>query len=76
MFYVQSQFPVTVKFQPTMNRCRCLRSGTLTLEWYHISGYEVHVFFYRQLDFQSEPAVANEILENEPQSFIVDFCTI
>ena len=24
--------------------------------------------FYRQLDFQSEPGVANEILENEPKS--------
>ena len=23
-------------------------------------------FFYRQLDFPSEPGVANEILENEP----------
>ena len=25
-------------------------------------------FFYRQLDFSSEPGVANEILENEPKS--------
>ena len=25
-------------------------------------------FFYRQLDFSSEPRVANEILENEPKS--------
>ena len=31
----------------------------------------IHVgihFFYRQLDFQSQPGVANEILENEPKS--------
>ena len=26
----------------------------------------IHIFFYRQLDFPSEPGVANEILENEP----------
>ena len=25
-------------------------------------------YFYRQLDFPSEPGVANEILENEPKS--------
>ena len=25
-----------------------------------------YTFFYRQLDFPSEPIVANEILENEP----------
>ena len=25
----------------------------------------LHIFFYRQLDFSSEPGVANEILENE-----------
>ena len=27
-----------------------------------------YIFFYRQLDFSSEPGVANEILENEPKS--------
>ena len=27
-----------------------------------------YTFFYRQLDFSSEPGVANEILENEPKS--------
>ena len=27
-----------------------------------------YTFFYRQLDFPSEPGVANEILENEPKS--------
>ena len=26
--------------------------------------------FYRQLDFPSEPGVANEILENEPKSYL------
>ena len=25
-------------------------------------------FFYRQLDFSSEPGIVNEILENEPKS--------
>ena len=29
----------------------------------------VHIF-YRQLDFLSEPGVANEILENEPKSYL------
>ena len=29
---------------------------------------DVHIFLYRQLDFSSEPGVANEILENEPKS--------
>ena len=38
--------------------------------------YSIH--FYRQLDSSSEPGVAKEILENEPNnclqlSFIVDF---
>ena len=28
----------------------------------------LHIFLYRQLDFSSEPGVANEILENEPKS--------
>ena len=28
----------------------------------------VHISFYRQLDFSSEPGVPNEILENEPKS--------
>ena len=39
-----------------------------------------YTFSYRQLDFPSEPGVANEILENEPKvylavaySFIIDF---
>ena len=38
-----------------------------------------YTFFYMQLNFQSEPGVANEILENEPKSclaaafFTVDF---
>ena len=27
-----------------------------------------YTFFYRQLNFASEPGVANEILENEPKS--------
>ena len=41
-----------------------------------------YTFFYRKLDFSSEPGVANEILENEPKScltvacFRLDFCTI
>ena len=30
--------------------------------------YNCTHFFYRQLDFPSEPGVANEILENEPKS--------
>ena len=30
----------------------------------------VYTFFYRQLDFSSEPGVANEILENEPKSYL------
>ena len=28
----------------------------------------LYIFFYRQLDFSSQPGVANEILENEPKS--------
>ena len=28
---------------------------------------QYYTFFYRQLDFPSEPEVANEILENEPK---------
>ena len=28
-------------------------------------------FYYRQLDFSSEPGVVNEILENEPKSLKV-----
>ena len=28
----------------------------------------LYTFFYRQIDFSSEPGVANEILENEPKS--------
>ena len=31
---------------------------------------EIHIF-YRQLDFSSEPGVANEILENEPKSCLM-----
>ena len=31
----------------------------------------VHFFFYRQLNFSSEPGVANEILENEPKRCLV-----
>ena len=30
-----------------------------------------YTFFYRQLDFLSEAGVANEILENEPKSYLV-----
>ena len=30
--------------------------------------FRYYIFFYRQLDFSSEPGVANEILENEPKS--------
>ena len=36
------------------------------------------IFFHRQLNFSSQPGVANEILENEPKqvlSFIVSFHT-
>ena len=29
---------------------------------------QLHIFFYRQLNFPSEPGVANEILENEAKS--------
>ena len=32
---------------------------------------QLHIFFYRQLDFSSEPGVANEIFENEPKSWII-----
>ena len=33
---------------------------------------QVHAFlFYRQLEFSSEPGVANEILENEPKSCLM-----
>ena len=31
----------------------------------------VYIFFYRKLDFPSEPGVANEILENEAKSCLV-----
>ena len=30
--------------------------------------YINYTFFYRQLDFSSEPGVANQISENEPKS--------
>ena len=30
--------------------------------------YGKYTFFYRQLDFSSEPGAANEILEDEPKS--------
>ena len=30
--------------------------------------YRAYTFFYRQLDFSSEPGGANKILENEPKS--------
>ena len=30
-----------------------------------------HFFFYRQLDFSSEPGVANEFWENEAESCLV-----
>ena len=30
-----------------------------------------YTFVFRQLDFSSEPGVANEILENEPKSCLV-----
>ena len=30
-----------------------------------------YTYFYRQLDFPSEPGVASEILENEPKSCLV-----
>ena len=33
---------------------------------FKVKGYTL--FFYRQLDFPSEPEVANEILENEAKS--------
>ena len=41
-----------------------------------ITYYVSHIFFpihifYRQLDFSSEPEVANEILENEPKSYLI-----
>ena len=42
-------------------------------KWKTVSTCKMNThFFYRQLDFSSEPGVANEILENE-LSFIVDF---
>ena len=33
----------------------------------NVCGKTLHIF-YRQLDISSEPEVANEILENEPES--------
>ena len=33
--------------------------------------HKIHIFLDRQLDFSSEPGVANEILENEPKSCLV-----
>ena len=33
-------------------------------------GWMIKIFFYRQLDFSSELGVANDILENEPKSFL------
>ena len=48
-------------------------------QFYADESKTVHIF-YRQLDFWSEPGVANEILEDEPKSclivafsFIADF---
>ena len=35
------------------------------------SGFTNTSFSYRQLDFLSEPVVANEILENEPKSCLI-----
>ena len=58
--------------------CECL---SVESDLSDLSGY---TFFYRQLDFPSEPGVANEILENEAKSclatpevvsFIVNFYT-
>ena len=34
------------------------------------NGAQVHIF-YGQVDFSSEPGVANEILENKPKSCLV-----
>ena len=31
----------------------------------------IHIFFYRQLDFSSEPGVANEFWENEAENCLV-----
>ena len=36
--------------------------------YYFTSNYKLHIFFCRQLDFPSEPGVANEFLENVPKS--------
>ena len=35
---------------------------------YKLVPMAVYTFFYKQLDFPSEPGVAAEILENEPKS--------
>ena len=45
----------------------------ISTQWVHLIltsallNFVTH-FIYRQLDFSSEPGVANEILENEPKS--------
>ena len=41
--------------------------GMYTIYFIFGSSSDLH-FFYRQLDFPSEPGVANEILENEPKN--------
>ena len=38
---------------------------------FKIPAFVVYIIFYRQLDFSSEPEVANEILENEPKSCLI-----
>ena len=48
-----------------MQQGACESKGTLVF-----SGVN---FFYRHLDFSSEPGVANEILENEPKSCLIVF---
>ena len=51
--------------------CCNINFAILVLKATTIKVYKVYTFFCRQLDFSSEPGVANEILENEPKSYTI-----
>ena len=54
-------------FRPTMN----ITTPALSLSVNQEYKASIHIFFYRQLDFSSEPGVANEFWENEAESCLV-----
>ena len=62
----KNEFMIAEKMSTDPKFCRPARK--FSFSHFHFIEHTANTFFYRQLDFLSEPGVANEILENEPKS--------